>query len=138
MGQGVSAMAYQHAVVWIDHREARVIDFSVDDRHVVTIPHEGVPRKLHRKANPDDGSKPDVPEDPKYFDEVVAAIGDAREILVTGPGTAKTAFRKHIDKRHPKVAERIVGVEATDHPSDGQLLSMAKRYFKRVDNLRGL
>ena len=117
--------------------KAIAVDFSVDDQHLVTVPHEGIPRKLHRKANPDDGVSGETPEDPKYFDEVVAAFGNAREILITGPGLAKTAFRKHVEKRHPQVAKRIVGIESTDHPSNGELVAFARKYFKRVDALRG-
>ena len=130
-------MSYSHVVVWIDHREARVIDFTPDDHRIVTVPHEGMPKKLHRKANPDDGLNGDSPEDPKYYDDVVATLRSAREILITGPGMAKTAFRKHLDKRHPQVAKCVVGTESSDHPSNSELLSYARKYFKRVDSLRG-
>jgi hypothetical protein len=30
----------------------------------------------------------------------------------------------------------VVGVESLDHPSDGELLAYAKKYFTRVDGLR--
>ena len=65
-------MSYSHVVVWIDHREARVIDFTPDDHRIVTVPHEGMPKKLHRKANPDDGLNGDSPEDPKYYDDMLS------------------------------------------------------------------
>jgi hypothetical protein len=42
-----------------------------------------------------------------------------------------------LEKRHATVAKQVVGVESLDHPSDGELLAFAKRYFKRVDALRG-
>jgi hypothetical protein len=31
----------------------------------------------------------------------------------------------------------VVGVETTDHPSVDQLLAYARKYFKRIDALRG-
>jgi hypothetical protein len=31
----------------------------------------------------------------------------------------------------------VVGVESADHPTDGELLAMARRSFKRIDGLLG-
>ncbi|MEZ5247858.1 MAG: hypothetical protein R2713_01160 [Ilumatobacteraceae bacterium] len=33
------------------------------------------------------------------------------------------------------MAKKVLGIEALDHPSDGQLLAFAKQYFRRVDAL---
>ena len=35
------------------------------------------------------------------------------------------------------VAGRVVAIESVDHPSDRELLAFAKKYFKKVDALRG-
>jgi hypothetical protein len=128
-------MSYQHAVVWIDHLHARVIDFNFDDKHVVAVEREGGQRQVHRKSGLPGAGKPGP--DHHFFDEVTAALGDAREILIVGPGNAKLEFRKDLDTRHAPVAKRVVGMESADHPSEGELLSFAKKYFKRIDALRG-
>jgi len=128
-------MSYQHAVVWIDHQHATVIDFSFDDQHVKMVEREGGQRQVHRKSGFPGTGKPGP--DHHFYDEVAAALGDAREILIVGPGTAKTELRKDLDARHKDVAKRVVGVESSDHPSNGQLLDIAKKYFKRIDALRG-
>lgn len=128
-------MSYQHAIVWIDSRHARVIDFSVDDRHVTAVDREGAPKRVHQKSGITGSGK--APEDHHFHDEIVASLSDAREILIVGPAHAKVTFRKDLEKRHPKVAARVVGTESLDHPSDGELLAFAKQYFKRIDALRG-
>ena len=128
-------MTYRHAIVWLDHHEATVIDYSLDDRHVVDIINERAPRKIHRKSGiPGPGREGDARP---FFEEIVTALGTAEEVLVTGPGTAKTEFRHHIEAKHRPLLQRVVGWEALDHPSDGQLLTFAKQYFKKVDALRG-
>lgn len=128
-------MSYQHAIVWIDHQHATVIDFSVDDKHVHLVEREGGPRKIHRKSGfPGTGKAAD---DPRFFDEVVAAIGDAREVLIAGPGNAKLSFRRDLEHRHATVADRVVGMESVDHPTNGELLAYARQYFKRFDALNG-
>jgi stalled ribosome rescue protein Dom34 len=127
-------MSYKHAVVWMDHQHATVIDFSIDDQHVVKVESEE-PRKVHRKSGPMGAGK--APDDVQLFEGVVTALGDSVEIVVAGPGNAKTAFLKHIEKKHPGVQKRVVGVETLDHPSDRELLAYARKYFRRVDSLLG-
>jgi stalled ribosome rescue protein Dom34 len=127
-------MSLQHAVVWLDHHRAVVIDFSRDAEHVHIVPSSTEQRQIHRRSG---GTGQKVADDRQFFDDVVAAIGDAREILVVGPGSARTEFKKDLDKRYPKVAALVVGVEPADHPSVDDLLASARKYFKRVDALRG-
>jgi stalled ribosome rescue protein Dom34 len=127
-------MSYQHCVVWLDHQHATVIDFTFEDEHVRQVEREGGHRKVHHKAG---GTGAKEKDDHHFFDEVVATVGDAREILVVGPGNAKVAFQHDLQHRHRQVADRVVGVETVDHPTDGQLLAHARTYFKKVDALRG-
>lgn len=129
-------MSYQHAVVWLDHLRAVVIDFSVDQEHVHVIASGTEQRQVHRKAGTIGSGK--ATEDREFFDEIVEAIGDAREILIVGPGQAKTHFKKDLEHRHAKVAELVVGIESADHPTVDQLLAHARKYFRRVDQLRGV
>jgi stalled ribosome rescue protein Dom34 len=128
-------MSHVHAVVWLDHREAKVVDFSIDDKHVVNVHHKGGHRQVHHRAGTNGSGH--AADDGHFFDAIVTALGDAREVLVTGPGNAKVGFREHVGKRHAAVAGRIVGVETLDHPTEGELLAYARRYFKRVDNMLG-
>ena len=128
-------MSLRHTIVWIDHQDAKVIDFSFDDKHVLNVHHEGSDRKLHHKANTIGSGR--VPEDPHYFEQIVAAMGAAHEVLIVGPSTAKLAFKKHLDRRQPGLANKVVAVETLDHPSEGELLAYARKYFKAVDQMSG-
>ena len=126
-------MSYGHAIVWLDHLNATVIAFSSDRSETIEIHSQSPNRQLHRKSGvPGSGHAPD---DVEFFERVVEAVDAVREILVTGPGTAKTAFTRYVDQRHPRLARRVVGTEALDHPSDGELLAYARKYFTRVDQL---
>lgn len=128
-------MSYQHAIVWIDHQHATVIDFAVDDKHVHLVEREGEDRRIHRKSGIPGAGK--AADDPKFFDAVVQAIGNAREVLIVGPGNAKLSFNHDLERHHAKVASRVVGVESMDHPSNGELLAFARKYFKKYDALHG-
>lgn len=126
-------MSHIHGVVWLDHLRASVITFSTGDRDVIDINSNNPNRQIHRKSGiPGSGHASD---DLAFFADVTMSLEDVREVLITGPGTAKTAFESYVNKRHPDLAARIVGVETLDHPSDGELLAYAKKYFKRIDQL---
>ena len=126
-------MSYVHAIVWLDHLNARIFAFSDGDGETIPIESQSEERQLHRKSGkPGSGHAPD---DIAFFGDVVAAVADVREILITGPGTAKLAFRRYVEQRHHELARRIVGVETIDHPSDGELAAYGRKYFRRVDQL---
>jgi stalled ribosome rescue protein Dom34 len=120
----------------MDHLNARIARFSFEDAEVISVESTSPTRQIHRKSGPQGAGR--LPDDHHFFDEIVAATADTREVLIAGPGTAKTAFKTYVDKKHHTMTDKIVGVETVDHPSDGELLAYARKYFKRVDNLRGI
>ena len=128
-------MSHFHSIVWLDHQEARVIDFSPDDVHRVVVHKHGGYRKVHHRAGAVGAGH--APDDLKFFDEIVTAVGDAGELLVVGPGVFKTTFSRHLEQRHPAVSRRVVGIETLDHPGDGELLAYARKYFHKVDQVLG-
>ncbi len=124
-------MSQYHAAVWIDHAEARVFQFDVD--HVEkTIVHPDQPhKKLHHKAGAVGSGN--TAEDRHFYQSVVEALEGAHEILILGPGQAKLQLVKYVHKFQPKLEEFIVGVESSDHPTDGQIVAYARKYFKKAD-----
>jgi stalled ribosome rescue protein Dom34 len=120
-----------HAIVWIDHTQARVLLFDRDDASTRVIhPESGTPH-LHHKSN-SIGSGHNA-EDQHYLHAVGQAIKDASAVLVAGPANAKLELIKHLTRHDKGLAGRVVGVETLDHPTDGQLLDHARRYFALAD-----
>ena len=129
-------MSLSHAVVWIDHQEAHVIQFNADAHEKSTITTKSKHGHIHRKAGVLTGHHQVSSQ--TYLHEVVEAVADCHEILIVGPGVAKLELIKHIHHHDAKISNKVVGVETVDHPTDAQLLAYAKKYFLRVDNLRPL
>ena len=128
-------MSHYHCVVWIDHREAHVIQFNPDDAEESIIhPKSKHKAHLHHKEGVIGPGK--TPPDDKYNQEVADAIKDAGEILIVGPSTAKLELFKYLQKHAPAIAARVVSVETVDHPTDGQLLKFARRHFEADDRMR--
>jgi stalled ribosome rescue protein Dom34 len=124
---------HYHAVVWIDHREARVFHVGSADAERLVIRPDNPTKHLHHKAMSIGSGK--APEDQHFLHAVAEAVADATEILITGPAGAKTALVKHIHEHDPKLMAKIAGVESVDHPSDGQLLAYARHYFHAKDRM---
>ena len=57
--------------------------------------------------------------------------------LIVGPAQAKLRLVKHIHVHDHGSVDKIIGVETVDHPSDGQLVAYARKYFLTKDQLLG-
>jgi stalled ribosome rescue protein Dom34 len=120
-------MPFQHAVVWLDQTEAHVIHFTRDDAMTEVIK----TTSQHQKAGVTGNNRAEP--DHTYMDEVTAAVTDAKQILVVGPGVEKLVLMRHMAKSYGETAEKVISVETVDHPNDGQLLTYARKYFVKSD-----
>jgi stalled ribosome rescue protein Dom34 len=125
---------HYHAVLWIDHHEARITYFNADEAEDVKIHPAHPARHLHCKAGSVDGRR--ASEDHDFYRRVADAVAEARAVLVTGPANAKTELMKHIERHSPQIAERVVGIETLDHPSEAALVAHARKYFRGADRMR--
>jgi stalled ribosome rescue protein Dom34 len=124
---------HYHAVVWIDHREARIFHFNADDvERLVVRPHDPT-RHIHHKANSIGNGH--AAEDQDFLEAVSLAIADAGKVLITGPANAKTELVKHIHRHAPNLIEHLAGIETVDHPTDASLVAHARSYFKSADRM---
>ena len=120
--------SHYHAIVWIDHREARVFHFNVAEVDRIVLHPQNPTRHIHHKANSIGSGH--AAEDHDFLQRVAEAIADAGAVLITGPANAKTELVKHIERHAPALNARIAGVETVDHPTDGELVANARKYFK--------
>ena len=125
---------HYHAVIWIDHRQARVLRFNASDVDKLVVNPEDPVRHLHHKANSVGSGH--APEDQKFLEEVAKAVADAGSILIVGPSNEKNELVKHIKHRHPQMMIKIEGVESADHPTNDELLAYARAYLKSADLMR--
>lgn len=112
-----------HAVVWMDHTEAHVLMF--DKEHV-----EAQRVKARSHHTPKHGH---VGADKEFFKQIAEALQGVTEVLLTGPANAKIEFRDFIKHNAHAIDKAVVDVLTTDHPSDAQVVAMARQYFTRYD-----
>lgn len=127
-------MPQSRAVVWMDSKEAHVFRFGLADVEEKRLKAHSPFRKVRHKAGAIGTGRAAV--DLSYFDHVADALRSVQEWLLVGPGQSKTAFLHHVETHMPQLRQKLVGVEAMDHPSDGELIDHARRVFKAADRLR--
>jgi stalled ribosome rescue protein Dom34 len=126
--EGQDMPTHFHAIVWIDHSRAKVFHVGLSGENEIIL-HPHLPtRHLHHKANSIGSGH--VGLDKEFFAQVMNAVSDAGEILIIGPASAKTELARYLRDKHPQIADRVVAVEAVDHPSDAEIVAYAKRHFK--------
>lgn len=125
-------MTIPHAVVWLDHHEAKILFLHEDDarfeeQHIKAQTSHSHNHHNHQHHGPDK----------HFFESIEKALGSAQEVLLAGPGLAKNEFQKYAEAHFKQLSKRIVGVEALDHPTEGQLAALARKTFRKVDAMRG-
>lgn len=124
---------YYHALVWIDHREAKVFHFDAEHSQEVIVRNSHAHQNLHHKANSIDSGH--APVDKEYLRRVVAELATAGAIIIVGPGSAKTELRTFMQNTRPDLAEKLHAVEPLDHPTEGQLLAYGRKFFVADDRM---
>ena len=112
-----------HAVVWMDHSQAHVLMFDKEhvDAQRVKARHQHTPKHGHVGADKD------------FFQQIAGSLQGVAEVLLTGPANAKIEFRDFCKHHAHAVDKAIVDVVSSDHPSDNQLVAMARQYFLKYD-----
>jgi len=121
-------MTLFHAVVWTDHQAAQILQF--DAEHV-----QGEKIKAHSHHTAQHGSA--VRTQHEFFAELCDALSGINEVLVTGGKTVQADFRHYVEKHRPQLTTVIVGYETVDHPTDRQLVALARQYFLKYDRMSG-
>ena len=123
-----------HAVVWIDHHQAKIFRFDSADVESTTIDSSNPHEHIHHKANAGDSGH--APVDKAFLRHVAAALSQVGTILIAGPAGAKQELAAYLTENQPAIAARVASVEPLDHPSDGELVSFARKFFKADDRMR--
>jgi stalled ribosome rescue protein Dom34 len=121
-------MSLFHAVVWTDSRSAQILEF--DNEHVIA--HK---IREHRHYTAQHGSE--VRDEHEFLGEICDGLESVGEVIVAGSHTAIADFRHYVEKHRPKTAARVVAFEIVDHPTDKQLVALARKHFLQHDQMTG-
>ncbi len=121
-------MPLHHAVALIDHHKAEILQFDAEHLQAQKV-------KSHSHHTRQHGSE--VRTEHEFFGQVCDALAGIAEVLVAGSHGAQSDFRHYIEKHRPPLVKQIVGWETVDHPTEAQLLALAKKHFAKIDRMEG-
>lgn len=122
-------MTMFHAVVWLDHQQAQILEFDAEHVQASKV-------KAHHHHTAQHGSQ--VRSVHEFYAHVCDALKDIPEVLVTGSKTALADYRHYVEKHRASQAAQIVGYETVDHPSERQLVALARSFFLKHDRMAGV
>ena len=122
-------MSRSHAVVWTDHQAARVLEIDAEHLQAHKVRASSHYTRQHHSG---------VRTEHEFFGDVCDAVKGVDEVLITGSRTCIADFRHYAEKHRPHVASRIVGYEVVDHPTDPELVALARQYFLKLDRMQGV
>jgi stalled ribosome rescue protein Dom34 len=121
-------MSLTHAVLLIDHQHAKILQFDAEHLQASKV-------KAHSHHTRQHGSE--VRTEHEFFGQVCDALKDVHEVLVAGSHLAQTDFRHYVEKHRPQVMKQLVAWDTVDHPTDGELMALARKHFNKVDKMAG-
>lgn len=113
-------MSLFHTVVQIDHHNAKVLSFDTDHVETEKISEHKVYTRQHNSG---------VRTEHEFFAEVCDALATTGRILVAGSRVAQASFKHYVDSHRPMLVSHIAGWETVDHPTEAELVAMARTYF---------
>ena len=121
-------MSLHYAVVLVDHHSAKVLQFDAEQVQAHNV-------KDHRHDTRQHGSA--VRTEHEFFAEVCDALAGVAQVLVAGSHHAQADFRHYVEKHRAVVGAQIVGWETVDHPTEAQLVALARNFFVKSDRMTG-
>lgn len=111
-------MPFLHAVIWLDHHNAKMIHFNGE---------QAQPRELQAHSHETRQHGSEVRTGHEFFGEICDALADTESVLVTGSHVVQADFRHYVGKHRPALAPRITGWETVDHPTQAQLVALGRQ-----------
>ncbi|MFN7697542.1 MAG: translational machinery protein [Deltaproteobacteria bacterium] len=121
----------KHAVIWVDHKEARVIKLDEEGARY-EAEHVKAPVGQHDKGHHHTHAEP------KFLEDLAHRLSAFELVLLTGPGDAKEELAAFVQHRHPAWKVKIAAIEPTDHPTDGQLAERGRKVLRAADRMHGV
>ena len=129
--------------IWLDFKEANIIELDKDNSKLKTIPSE------IELVHPKGGTRSKTPYGPMdkisertflerrkmqektYFKKLIAAVQDADDLFIFGPAEAKDRLLKII-KESSGFRPNLRGVEKADSMTDNQKIATVRAFFASV------
>jgi len=117
---------YAHAIAYVDHHKAEILPF--DHEH-----HDRLKVMEHPRPTPQRGSE--VRAFHEFFSDVCEALSNYDKVLVVGPRTGVSDFRRYLGKYRPYLLDQVAGYDTVDHLTLNQLIAFGRKFFDQHERM---
>ncbi|MBM9579726.1 eRF1 domain 2 [Leptospira sp. 201903070] len=118
-----------HCILWIDQSVAKKFVLSKDTVDAQIIHHKGKPE--HHDHHPDRFNLIQNEDLKHFFEDVASKLSPNEDLLISGPGLAKTHFLTFLEKQHPAIAKMVLAEIVMDQSTDPEIIAAAKKYYEK-------
>ena len=119
-------MSSSSAVIHLTHQDARAIAFDATSAQATNVAEHAHPTRQHGSG---------VRSEQEFFGAVCDLLDGFPRAIVAGGHTTLADFRHYVDKHRAHTAARIDAYEVVDHPTDNQLVALARKRLDALDRL---
>jgi len=120
--------------LWLDHRKAVIVIVTDEGEETKIIESNMEKHVRYSSGSSEPGQGEDVRDRQftnrlnRYYDDVIACIGDAESIQIFGPGEAKGELEKRLESEELK--GHIITIETVDKMTDRQIAAKVRGHFQ--------
>ena len=114
------------AVIHLTHQAAHAIEFDSEGAHATDV-------AQHLHATRQHGSV--VRSQHEFFGAVCDLVDEFPRVIVAGGHTTLADFRHYVAKHRSHSTDRISAYEVVDHPTDNQLVALARKRLEDLERL---
>ncbi|HYX33400.1 MAG TPA: hypothetical protein VE954_09825 [Oligoflexus sp.] len=116
-------------IVWLDSEKAQIFGLNTTGIEKSNVKKSGIDHHSHDKKDHTNDSHLE-----HFYRDVATKINDAVQLLIMGPGVAKSHFKNYLESHHASgLSKKVIGIENSDHPTDNQILATARGFFKTYE-----
>jgi stalled ribosome rescue protein Dom34 len=110
--------------IWVDREHAKLFCFTSEK-----LTHKEYTSHFQMHHTHPENQLDHQQREVQFFKEFTPDLATAEEILILGPGVAKHHFQTFLTEHYPNTAKKIVGCETVDHPTEPQIIALARKFF---------
>jgi hypothetical protein len=119
-------MRLSPAVIHLTHQAAHAIEFDDESSRATNLAQHVHATRQHGSA---------VRSEHEYFGAVCDLLDEFPRAVVAGGHTILADFQHYLVKHRSRTVDRIAAYEVVDHPTDNQLVALARKRLEALDRL---
>lgn len=117
-------------LIWMSSEEAKLFYVEAESISVEKLKYHG--HKHHAEKLGKNHPKNQTDEQ-TFYKQLAEKLNDIKfkRVLLMGPSQGPIHFSTYLEKSHPEIFSKVIGVEKVDHMPDSEILSAGRKYLQK-------